>query len=98
LEYGAGTGRPDFHLRFYKPKNSAYMPIEFSAAAFRFGHSQVRPSYNLNNNVGIRPLFAPGDAPGAGADLRGRQPLLNGWTADWRQLLPIDGTDPSRHA
>jgi hypothetical protein len=28
-----------------------YMPIEFSGAAFRFGHSQVRPSYSLNKVV-----------------------------------------------
>ena len=29
----------------------AYMPVEFAGAAFRFGHSQVRPSYALNNVV-----------------------------------------------
>ena len=31
--------------------SSAYMPIEFSGAAFRLGHSMVRPSYSLNHLV-----------------------------------------------
>jgi hypothetical protein len=26
----------------------AFMPIEFGAAAYRFGHSMVRPSYRAN--------------------------------------------------
>jgi len=34
--YGPGSGRP------------LYMPLEFSAAGFRFGHSMIRPFYNLN--------------------------------------------------
>jgi hypothetical protein len=33
----------------------AYMPVEFSGAAFRFGHSMVRPSYALNRFVGTQP-------------------------------------------
>ncbi len=37
--------KPTFE--FYKPHEIAYMPVEFSVAAFRFGHSQVRPSYAL---------------------------------------------------
>ena len=35
-------------LRFYKPRNDPFMPIEFSTAAYRFGHSMVRPIYRLN--------------------------------------------------
>ena len=42
LQYGAGTGRPDFDLRYYRPRCQPYMPVEFSVAAFRFGHSQLR--------------------------------------------------------
>jgi hypothetical protein len=40
-------------LRHYLQADAkfAYMPIEFSGAAFRFGHSQVRPSYSLNKVV-----------------------------------------------
>ncbi|MEQ9438612.1 MAG: heme peroxidase family protein [Cyclobacteriaceae bacterium] len=29
-------------------KGDAYMPLEFSVAAFRFGHSMIRPFYKLN--------------------------------------------------
>ena len=37
----------------------AYMPVEFAGAAFRFGHSMVRPSYALNRFVGTQK--APAD-------------------------------------
>jgi Animal haem peroxidase len=37
-------------LRFYHPKHESFIPIEFSAAAYRFGHSMVRPIYRLNTN------------------------------------------------
>jgi hypothetical protein len=44
--------------RFYQPGNEAYIPVEFSGAAYRFGHSMVRPSYraNLAGDVG-QPFF-----------------------------------------
>jgi len=35
--------------RFYRfARENALIPIEFSVAAYRFGHSQIRPSYRLN--------------------------------------------------
>jgi hypothetical protein len=38
------------HFEFYEAKSGeAFMPVEFSVAAFRFGHSMVRPSYSLND-------------------------------------------------
>src|SRR5205085_4135208 len=36
------------HFAIYKWRHEAFMPIEFSAAAYRFGHSMVRPIYRLN--------------------------------------------------
>ena len=38
--------------RLYKPPpGDAFMPIEFGAAAYRFGHSMVRPSYRANSRA-----------------------------------------------
>ena len=34
--------------KFYQWNNAPYIPVEFSVAAYRFGHSQVRPSYRVN--------------------------------------------------
>jgi len=34
--------------RFYRPENGPAVPIEFQGAAYRFGHSMVRPSYRAN--------------------------------------------------
>jgi hypothetical protein len=58
-------------LKYYHPKRRsgqvrddkghdlALMPIEFSASVYRFGHSQVRPSYRLNfGPTGGSPFFA----------------------------------------
>ena len=64
--------------RFYRPgKGEAYIPVEFQGAAYRFGHSMVRPSYraNLAGENG-KPFFAfifdTSQAPGTDpADLRG---------------------------
>jgi hypothetical protein len=35
--------------KWYRPEpGPAFIPVEFQGAAYRFGHSQVRPSYRLN--------------------------------------------------
>jgi Animal haem peroxidase len=46
--------------RFYRPRpGAAFMPVEFQGAAYRMGHSMVRPSYraNLAGDNG-QPFFA----------------------------------------
>jgi hypothetical protein len=35
-------------LKHYRWRNHPFIPVEFSVAAYRFGHSQVRPSYKAN--------------------------------------------------
>ncbi len=43
------------NLCFYEWKTRPFMPVEFSVAAYRFGHSMVRPIYRLNKNKNPRP-------------------------------------------
>jgi Animal haem peroxidase len=70
--------------KFYNWRNEPFIPVEFSVAAYRFGHSQVRPSYRMNfgpaagGDVFLR-LFVDTPANSASADpddMRGglRQP------------------------
>src|SRR4051812_29718011 len=40
------NGKYDAHkLAYFHWKNAPFMPVEFSVAAYRFGHSMVRPGY-----------------------------------------------------
>jgi Animal haem peroxidase len=49
--------------QFYRPPpGDAFLPIEFGAAAYRFGHSMVRPSYRANFTSGT------GDSTNPAAD------------------------------
>jgi hypothetical protein len=50
--------------RFYDPPpGDAFMPIEFGAAAYRFGHSMVRPSYRANFSSGTGDSTSPTKDP-----------------------------------
>ncbi len=63
-------GTPD--LTYFKPKSGlGYLPVEFSGACFRFGHSMVRPSYFINKDVVPDPAK---QSIGKGAD--GKDQLL----------------------
>jgi hypothetical protein len=74
------------------------MPVEFSVAAFRFGHSMIRPQYRLNTTVSRRPIFAPED-DGAhadnAADLRGFRSIPSDWAIDWQFFIAYEhGAEP----
>jgi Animal haem peroxidase len=43
-------------LKFYTPRNGElFMPLEFSVASYRFGHSMVRAAYDYNRNFTDQP-------------------------------------------
>jgi len=70
------------------PTDMPTMPIEFSIAAYRLGHSMVRATYNWNVNfddgAGTLPLLF--QFSGTSGDLQGEQHLLQIWVADFRRL------------
>ena len=62
------------------------MPVEFSVAAYRFGHSMIRPRYRLNPEI-ERPIFDdPGDDA---ADLGGFRPIPADWAIDWQLFIDL---------
>lgn len=99
------SSRPHPRLRFYRPKNGqAYMPVEFSVAVFRFGHSMIRPSYALRPNDSIVggdpnksfspafhriPLFSS-DGTAPASNLHGFSPLPKSWEIDWNMFFAKD--------
>ena len=85
--------------RFYRPPaGRAFMPIEFGAAAYRFGHSMVRPSYRANftsgtgdsTNPAANPFFAlvfDATEPNLGDPVSNdRDDLLGGYPAPRRYI------------
>jgi hypothetical protein len=88
-------GEPhQINLQFYRWKVQPFMPVEFSVAAYRFGHSQVRPTYKINGVVPELPTFSPEGDTNPLADFRGFRPLPQQWTVEWGRFFEIDGSTP----
>jgi hypothetical protein len=90
-------------LLFYKWKTQPFMPLEFSAAAYRFGHSMVRPIYRLNTTLGKNP--APANDPfngrqvifdpaGDDKSLTGFREFPANWAIDWRLFFDMGNSPP----
>jgi hypothetical protein len=81
------NGRKAFEVGV-SPTAIPTMPIEFSVAAYRLGHSMVRAAYNWNvnfdNGGGTLPLLFA--FSGTSGDLGGDFPLPSIWIADFRRL------------
>jgi len=71
------------------------MPVEFSVAAYRFGHSMIRPQYRLNTTIQRRPIFST--ATDVAADLGGFRPIPSDWAIDWQFFVDLDhGRPPAK--
>jgi hypothetical protein len=76
----------------FSEERGAFMPVEFSVAAYRFGHSQVRPGYLLSA-PGAEPVRAAGifpdvaDAPESVGDLRGRRAVPEELRIEWEAFF-----------
>jgi hypothetical protein len=76
--------RTTARLRWYT--NCAQMPVEFSVAAYRYGHSQVRGLYRINSAVDRLPVFG-GSFGTPGVDLVGFSPSPSNFAIDWAQFF-----------
>ncbi|MDX6624011.1 MAG: hypothetical protein QOE75_1943 [Solirubrobacterales bacterium] len=81
----------EIDLRWFEPKSDPFMPLEFSVAAYRYGHSQIRGRYDLNGTVKGVPIFISGEKVDPLADLRGSRVLPKFWTIDWSFFLDVPG-------
>ena len=70
--------RPDITRRFYRVTARPFMPVEFSGAAYRFGHSMVRERLQAQRpearRVDVSDLPGPGRPPRGSARARARWP------------------------
>jgi hypothetical protein len=91
----------------YKYRDVPFMPVEFSVAAYRFGHSAVRPIYRLNARLqgGANPLEATRSEKERGLEgrffifagvqdrgLNGFDEFPKQWAIDWSLFFDIDGS------
>ena len=76
-------------LEFYQPRDHPFMPLEFSAAAYRFGHSMIRPGYRLNDDQGPFPIFPLANDPD-GTALTGFDQFPATWAIDWARFLDLE--------
>ncbi|MGH8984593.1 MAG: peroxidase family protein [Acidimicrobiia bacterium] len=78
---------------FFRWPYQVFMPMEFSASAYRFGHSMVRPRYAIQPGPNELPVFGP-----EGGDLRGGRRLTAELKIDWAVFFERGqpGVQPSR--
>jgi hypothetical protein len=95
----------------FRPRGEVFMPLEHSTAAFRFGHTLVRGSYDFNLNFGRADEGQSSLLPSATFDLLftftgkasppfGGQAMVlpHNWIIDWNRFVDRDDPLPDRFA
>jgi hypothetical protein len=91
---------PKWRPVFYKPRERAYMPVEFSVAAYRFGHSMIRGRYHINEflkgiGAGPFPIFNRDVDPEDNEldNLEGFRRLPPDWGFEWHLFFDMPGAE-----
>jgi hypothetical protein len=75
--------------RYFEPGDQPFIPLEFADAAYRYGHSQIRHSYHVNDGFGPVPLFP---------DLMGFGPVGAEHAVDWSLFTDVEGSHHAQRA
>jgi len=86
----------------YQFGDDPFIPVEFSAAAYRLGHSMVREVYDYNRVFSVPPqgglpsgtlrlMFFFTGASGDGSNV----PTPSDWIIDWKRFFVVDGSAPN---
>jgi hypothetical protein len=76
-------------LRFYHLRGDPFIPVEFADAAYRYGHSQIKGDYRLQEGGQRFPVFP---------DLKGFRPLAPEHVIDWALLFDVPGHQRAQRA
>jgi hypothetical protein len=68
--------------KWFRPKHTGFIPLEFADAAYRYGHAQIRHRYRLNLKTDPGPLFP---------DLLGFRPVPREHVIDWTLFFDTSG-------
>lgn len=69
-------------VRYYPYDGNPFIPVEFADAAYRFGHSQIRTLYILNDSGAKGNVFP---------DCAGACPVLHDRVVDWSYFFEVGG-------
>jgi heme peroxidase len=75
--------------QLYRVEGEPYIPLEFADAAFRYGHSQIRDRYQVNEAFGPCPVYP---------DLMGFGPVPPEHAVDWTLQIDVAGHAPAQRA
>jgi len=80
----------DFGADLYRPQDEEpYIPFEFADAAYRYGHSQIRQRYQVNDSLGPVPVFP---------DLIGFCEVHPERRVEWSLLFDVPGRPAAQRA
>ena len=88
----------EYGPRFFRPGEMPFIPVEFSVAAYRFGHATVRSAYRVNKDFTGKIFPDDPDAPATPrTDLRGG-PVLPEYAVDWRYFFDVSRSTAPQNA
>jgi hypothetical protein len=75
--------------RWFDPSYHSFLPLEFAAAAYRYGHAQIREIYQINDLVPPAPLFP---------DFMGFTAVPESHTVDWGYFFDLPRRAPAQRS